>query len=419
MKAVSQQMSAVSLNGYWVLYRQFQAERDEAQRRELRLALQRQRNVMVRTLEARLLTSLVASKEGDEVWLVWFLFNHFNVAANKAQIAVVLQSYLDVAIAGQVRGRFLDVLQAVVVHPAMLMYLDNARNLKGRGNENQARELLELHTLGVNGGYGQADVAAVAEVMTGWSVQLRGEVDQLGQTVFNASQHEGGSKRVLGHEIEASGASELQVLIQVLSQHPSSAMNLATRLCRWWVVDDPSVAMVKRVADLFRQSEGHLPTVWGEVRRLRQELEPPLGTAPLRPGKFKEPLRYVVSATRLLLGHGSLQQAQPLVRWMRLLGQPLLGRTTPDGYPLRGMDWLNSGQLAQRIELAREMVAAVPKLLGTDVPSDVQRQMPFDTERAQALRGRLSTASRATIERANSPAEAWGLLLACPEFMYL
>lgn len=412
-------MPAESLNSYWVLYRQFQAERDEAQRRELRLALQRQRNVMVRTLEARLLTSLVASREGGEVWLVWFLFNHFNVAANKAQIAVVLQSYLDVAIAGQVRGRFLDVLQAVVVHPAMLMYLDNARNLKGRGNENQARELLELHTLGVNGGYAQADVAVVAEVLTGWSVQLRGNVDRLGQTVFNASQHEEGSKQVLGNDIEASGASELRSLLLVLAQHPSTAMNVATRLCRWWVVDDPPMAMVKRVADVFRQNDGHLPTVWGEVQRLRQELELAPGTASLQLRKFKEPLRYVVSATRLLLGHGSLQQAQPLVRWMRLLGQPLLGRTTPDGYPLRGMDWLNSGQLAQRIELAREMVAAVPKLLGTDVPSDVQRLRPFDTERAQALRGRLSLVSRASIERASSPAEAWGLLLASPEFMYL
>lgn len=390
----------------------------EARRRVNRELAQR-RMSLVQLLEASFLSALCRAADDDEIWLTWFLFNHFNVHAAKQHVGVFLSSYLSDAISASVRRRFADVLRAVTVHPAMLLYLDNGRNVKGQGNENHARELLELHTLGVGSGYTQRDVIESARGMTGWSVALRGRVDTLGEAGFNAEQHDEGAKQILGLKIASAGKQELLQLLDMLARQPATGRHLSARLCQWWCTDDPPSAMVDRLAEVYVKTEGSLYSLWAELQQIRREMAYEDRGSPRDSTKFKEPLRYVVTGVQLLLGDQVLQQAQPLARWLRLLGQPLFGRSTPDGYPLRGRDWLNSGQLAQRIELAREMVAAVPKLLGTGMPSDVQRLMPFDTERAQALRGRLSTASRATIERANSPAEAWGLLLACPEFMYL
>jgi uncharacterized protein (DUF1800 family) len=125
---------------------------------------------------------LVNSTTAERAWQTWFWFNHFNVFPQKSHVGAVLQSYVFGAIDGALDLRFADLLRAVTVHPAMLMYLDNVNNTKAKGNENLARELLELHTLGVSGGYSQQDVAAVAKVLSGWTVQLNGPVPEMGQS---------------------------------------------------------------------------------------------------------------------------------------------------------------------------------------------------------------------------------------------
>ena len=406
------------LQDYWAGLNEYVATKNELQRRALGADLRRWRRNQTIALTQAFLIDLVGQPEQGEAWQRWFWFNHFNVTANKQQISAVLAPYLLEAIGQNLRGRFLDLLKAVTVHPAMLMYLDNVRNIKGRGNENQARELLELHTLGVGGGYVQADVVAAAEIMTGWGVTLRGSPEDMGKTTFNPRQHEDGEKRLLGRAFTADGERELPSLLEHLAAQPATARHIAQKLAIWQLGDSPRPEHVKRLADVYLQTGGQMPALWATVERIKSESARKLSANGMQPGKFKDPLRYVTSSAKLLLEGAPADNARPLFQWLRLLGQPMFQRGSPDGYPLMGSDWQSAGQLSQRVELAQAMVNLAHHL-GEPNPirQRLQRNPSESPSAARAMEG-MTAANRKMVETAADPKLAWALLLASPSFMY-
>lgn len=370
------------------------------------------------TLARRLDPSRDAARES----MVWFWFNHFNVYWQKNLVGAALPSYVDEAIRPNVYGRFRDLLLAATTHPAMLTYLDNVRNVDGRINENLARELLELHTLGVDGGYTQADVQETARLLTGFGLRPVGKKIGLppragtpqherGEFLFDPRRHDFGAKLVLGKRIEGQGYAEIEVLVDMLATHPSTARHLARRLCMYRLGDAVPAAVERVVATAYLGSGGRLDTMTAAIDTAREGNAAPAGRT------FKDPMKWLLDAMVLLAGHRPVADVALVQRWLGLLGQPLFGRATPDGYSLRGTDWVSAGQLAQRFELAQEIVAMLPRLLGTSAGS-VQWVAVLESPGVRALESRLGRTSRVNVEAADSPADRLALLLASPEFMY-
>ena len=404
---------------YWIYFLASRQVIDPAERAQANMALRRLRENMADQTRRELTLNLVNNTFADRAWQTWFWFNHFNVFPQKSHVGAVLQSYVFGAIDGALDMRFKDLLRAVTVHPAMLMYLDNVNNTKTRGNENLARELLELHTLGVSGGYSQQDVGAVAKVLSGWTVQLNGPVSEMGQTIFRSVQHDSAAHAVLGLNVPSGGADQLAVLLDRLAGHPSTALNIARKIGLWWF-DEPPEAAVKELVQVFDSTAGNLQALWQSARALHQRM----GSGPV----FKDPMHYVLSAAQTICGSAPAANPQPLLRWMRLLGQPLLARSTPDGYPLSGSAWLNPGQLAQRIELAREMVANAERLMtpapiSPDGPPARITRFKLNDLRStpwgqQWLQQNPEMRSMASVEDPQDASDLWALYLASPQFMY-
>jgi uncharacterized protein (DUF1800 family) len=404
---------------YWVDLQATRQVKDPVDRAQANMALRKLRDNLADQMRRELVLNLVNSTTAERAWQTWFWFNHFNVFPQKSHVGAVLQSYVFGAIDGALDLRFADLLRAVTVHPAMLMYLDNVNNTKARGNENLARELLELHTLGVSGGYSQQDVGAVAKVLSGWTVQLNGPVPQMGQTIFRSGQHDPAAHAVLGLNVPSGGAEQLSVLLDHLASHPSTARHIARKICLWWF-DEPPEAAVKELAQVFASTGGSLQALWQSARTLRQRM----GSAPV----FKDPMHYVLSTAQAICGNAPVANPQPLLRWMRLLGQPLLARSTPDGYPLSGSAWLNPGQLAQRIELAREMVANAERLMtqapiSPDSPPARRPRFKLNALRStpwgqEWLQQNPEIRNMASGEDPQDASDLWALYLASPQFMY-
>lgn len=401
---------------YWENFLFFRRiEIQDPQRALLQRELLKQRQAMLASLAERCLLTWVQDPSpmlGPSAQ-TWFWFNHFNVYAAKGQVGALLESYWYGALQPHVQGRFADMLQAATLHPAMLLYLDNASNVRGRSNENHARELLELHTLGVQGGYTQADVQALARAMTGWGVDFASDLPE--RAVFFPKRHDPAQGQVLGQPVQEKGIQVLPAVLQRLAAHPRTAQHVAQRMCVWVVTDEPPADWVQRVATVFRESGGNLPLVWAEVQGLRQRWRQQGGAL-----SFADPLRYTVAALQLLCSGQPLRHTKPVSRWLQLLGQPWFGRSTPDGYPLQGDAWLNTGQLTQRVELAREMVASLPMLLGwSDAGGRAEyAQAVLNSERGRALQALLSSSARAVLRRTRQPDEALALLLASPACMF-
>lgn len=404
---------------YWLEFLASRQIKDPAERQQAAVTLRKMRENMADQTRRELTLNLVHKPSSDRAWQTWFWFNHFNVFPPKSQVGAVLQSYVFGAIEGSLDLRFRDLLRAVTVHPAMLLYLDNVNNTQNRGNENLARELLELHTLGVSGGHTQQDVAGVAKVLSGWAVQLNGPETEMGRTLFRSAQHDPASRVVLGLNIPSGGAEQLALLLDHLANHPSTAQHVARKIGLWWF-DEPPEAAVKELTQVFASTGGHLQALWQSARALHQRM----GAAPV----FKDPMHYVLSAAQTLCGDAPLANPQPLLRWMRLLGQPLLARSTPDGYPLQGSAWLNPGQLAQRIELAREVVANAERLIAPsavvpdDPPSPRTRFELKDLRNTPGGRSWLQQHPElqnvGAAEETLDAAALWALYLASPQFMY-
>ncbi len=334
--------------------------------------------------------------------LVWFWSNHFCVSADKFQVRPIAGAFEREAIRTHVLGRFGDMLLAVESHPAMLFYLDNVRSVgpnspagrdRRRGlNENLAREIMELHTLGVRSVYTQEDVTSFAKVITGWTVApVRQFPDSGGEFVFDPRMHESGSLTVLGKRYIISGVEQGQQLLADLARHPATARHLARRFVRHFVGEND--ALVARLERRFLETDGDLkemaktlitaPEAWTEART-----------------RFKRPSEWIIGSLRAI--GANVLDYNPVMQAHNMLGEPLWRPPAPNGYADDDATWLDG--LSQRIDIANQFVR---RMAGTAEPLAV-----FE----ETLAPIASEETRRTISRAESRAQALALLLMAPEF---
>ena len=307
---------------------------------------------------ARLVRAIESERQLEEV-MVDFWFNHFNVHAAKGEVKWYVTSYERDVIRPNALGRFGDLLRGTATHPAMLFYLDNwlstrpdftrrfgaDRGKRAGLNENYARELMELHTLGVDGGYTQHDVTEVARAFTGWTIDRPRDAARF---VFRPAMHDRGEKKILDRALPAAGGqSDGERVLGMLLQHPSTARFIATKLVRRFVSDDPPPALVDRVAATFRATDGDIRAM------LRAIVTSPEFWAPeARHAKIKKPFEYVASAVRAVGGHVDARAGFILARSVAEMGEGLYGAQPPTGYPDRAEAWVNAGALLARMNFA-------------------------------------------------------------------
>ena len=301
----------------------------------------------------------VYSKRQLQEVMVAFWTDHFNISMAKGDCAHLRAADLREVVRAHALGRFRGLVRASALSSAMLVYLDGTENAAGVPNENYARELLELHTMGVHGGYTQQDVMEAARCLTGWVVR-DAERWRKGSVDFVADRHDDGTKVVLGTSIEPAGEDELDALLDVILAHPSVPRFLADKLCRFFVADAPPPGLVQEVADTFAATDGAIaPTL-----RVLLTSEAFMASAS---GKVKRPFRFLVSALR---GLGAITSAPPeLVGWLARMGHAPFEHPTPDGYPFEARPWLST--LPWRWQLARTLTehadvpfAALSRALG-------------------------------------------------------
>jgi uncharacterized protein (DUF1800 family) len=356
--------------------------------------------------EAKILRAILSPAQLQEV-MTDFWFNHFNVFAEKGADKVFIGGYERDAIRPHALGKFRDLLDATARHPAMLFYLDNwlntdpnsvvARNRKIGINENYAREIMELHTLGVNGGYTQQDVTTLAHILTGWGLGEGRQLSDRAAFYFESRRHDYGNKIWLNYQIRGSGPQEVQQVLDILARHPSTAKHIAYELAQYFVADDPPQSLVDRLAAAFTSSDGDTVVV---LRALFHSEE--FWDAKYAQKKFKPPFRYVVSALRAAdaVPPGDTRMLQGAIGQM---GEPLYRCLTPNGYSNTNDQWLNSDALLKRIDFAKKLSG----FLGQDRTESIM----------SALGGIWSANTRATVEKAESGMKPI-LLLSSPEFVY-
>jgi uncharacterized protein (DUF1800 family) len=355
--------------------------------------------------------------------MTWFWFNHFNVHQYKNNLRVMVGDYEDRALRPRALGRFRDLLIASATHPAMIRYLDNEQNAAGRINENYAREVMELHTLGVDGGYSQKDVQELARVLTGLGVnfsdktpnvrpELRDLYVRQGFTEFNPGRHDMGEKVVLGQHVAGRGWKEVLDELAHLAAQPATARFVSHKLADYFVADTPPPTLVARMTETFSRSDGDIAETLAAMFAA-PEFNATLGH------KFKDPMHYVVSAVRLAYDARPIQNTQPMLGWLGRLGELPYNRQTPDGYPLDESAWASPGQMATRFEIARAIGTGSaglfrPEGASADAPAFPRLASAFFYESVEPT---LGNATRDALDRATSPQEWNVFLLSSPEFM--
>jgi uncharacterized protein (DUF1800 family) len=391
-------------------------------RREAMAATQPQQFVNTELVEQKVYRAVYSNRQLEEV-LVDFWMNHFNVFNGKGQDRVLLTSFERDAIRPHVFGHFKDMLLATARHPAMLFYLDNWVSQAPRDdvpvpagvrrpglNENYGRELLELHTLGVDGGYTQADVIAVARAFSGWTIY---DPQKFAEFQFNPAVHDRKEKLVLGHTIPAMGGEQDGVqVIDILAHHPSTAKFIAKKLAQRFVADDPPPLLVDRLAATFTKTDGDLRAVLSTLFG-----SPEFFSEGAWQAKLKSPLEMVVSAVRAT--NADVTDTFALAQRIADLGEPLYGKLEPTGYPNTGDAWTNTASVLGRINVATALVAGqVP-----GVTLDVSR-FNFKAPRTVAtvlLNRAPSTSTLSAIEaglqeKEATPSELVTLVLSSPDF---
>lgn len=395
---------------------------------------QRARVILEQAVRARLLRALESPRQLHEV-MVDFWYNHFNVFAAKGLDHLWVGAYEAQALRPHALGKFRDLLGATARHPAMLFYLDNWQNTapgspgsRGRFqglNENYARELLELHTLGVDGGYTQEDVVTLARVLTGWGLgPARGRAENKGGFVFDARRHDFGDKRLLGHTIAGTGESEGEQALDILARHPATARHIAFKLAQTFVADDPPTALVAQLSRRFAETDGDIRAVLATLFRSEEFWNPNYSG-----NKFKTPYRYLISAVRA--ADLTVANPRPLYGMLLQLGMPLYGCPTPDGYKNTRAAWLNPDAMTRRLSFATALASGRLPLgrPDADMASRVAERrgahtgpmpagVPVD---AAALRhtldDRISASVRTLVASAPEALRA-ALILGSPDFMY-
>jgi len=396
-----------------------------AQDPQLRDLARRAQRIVGDVQSAKLARAVVSERQLDEV-MVDFWENHFSVYAGKGQTRLFLASYDRDVIRPYALGKFRDLLGAVAKSPAMLFFLDNwqsaadsthptlaaarqqrrafarrpaAAPRRARGlNENYARELMELHTLGVDGGYSQKDVIEVARALTGWTMNPRD-----GEFVFRPEMHDAGTKVVLGHTLAAGrGIEDGEDVLDIVARHPSTARFITTKLVRHFVSDSAPPQLVNRCAGIFTKTAGDIR----ETMRCIVTSPEFFSRAAYR-AKVKTPFEVVASALRAMNAQPDTtpRTAQLVAR----LGQPIFGRQTPDGWPDRGDAWMNTGAILNRINFGLAVAAGrVPGASLADWPSaaslrGVSRQEQVDGVIKAVLGGQSSPETRSILLSGENP----------------
>ena len=383
-------------------------------RREFRRA--QQREFLLRQRLAATTTRPFAER------LTRFWSNHFAISVDKFQASLFAGPMEREAIRPHLAGRFADMLLAVERHPGMLVYLDNAQSIgvesrlgaqsarraqrnpeaRKRGlNENLAREILELHTLGVDGGYAQGDVAELARAITGWSVERPVDRERRDDAfVFRAIAHEPGARRVLGKAYAEAGESQGEAILRDLAMHPATARHLSLKLARHFVADQPPTALVQRMAKVYLASGGELAALY------RAMVEDDAAWSPTA-GKFKSPEDFIVSALRAceLRDDADLAFA---VRLQGQLGRPVFQPRSPAGFGDGAADWGGPDALFKRVQAAQALAERLP------ASADATPQAIGEAALGSGLDGETAKALR----RAESVQQGVALLLASPVFQW-
>jgi uncharacterized protein (DUF1800 family) len=370
------------------------------------------RDLTEQAMDRQLLLALYSPNQLQQR-LDWFWANHFNVYRGVV-VGPMMGDYLARVIEPHALGHFRDLLRATMFSPQMLVYLNNAQNARGHINENYAREVMELHTLGVGSGYTQADVANLARVLTGLGVDLAdrpirvrpalsADLWRSGLVVFNPARHDSEPRVVLGTTLEGQGIGEIEQAITLLADHPATARHVSLELAQYFVSDTPPQAMVDAMAGTWARSDGDIAAVLHTMFVSAQF------AASLAEPQFKDPLRYVLSSVRVRDDAPVIATTRPLMAMLAHLGEPLYGRQTPDGYPTQATAWNGPGQLTARFDVARQLGArsgpreGPPALAQSAVYRSSASQLGADTRRSLAQAGDRVT---------------WNTLwLSSPEFM--
>jgi uncharacterized protein (DUF1800 family) len=368
-----------------------------------------QLNIIQKTFRAEALARLQRATVADCGFverLVVFWSNHFCISAGKGGLARMWAgSFEREAIRPHVLGRFADMLKAVEQHPAMLFFLDNQQSLgpdsraglnRNRGlNENLAREIMELHTLGVGGGYSQDDVTSLARIITGWTYAGRqGALGTPGTFVFNANAHQPGAQRVMGKIYEANGVAQGEAVLADIARNPSTAKFIATKFARHFVADDPPPALVARLQEVFRRSDGDLRALAAALLDSDEAWQAPRT-------KLRSPYEFLVAAGRLLARIPD--DPGQYLGGLNLLGQPLWSPAGPNGFPDTNAAWAAPEGMKLRLDISTQMAS---RLAGNIDPRDLLELAAADA---------ASPETRNTIERAESRQQALALLLMSPE----
>jgi uncharacterized protein (DUF1800 family) len=393
-------------------------------------------------MQAKLDRAVYSERQLDEV-MTDFWFNHFNIFIGKGPDRYLITEYERDVIRPHSMGKFKDLLMATAKSPAMLFYLDNWQSVGpnsdaamnrtraangqfpqrryGRGrfgsagptpeqkqkiqqlaqkapkglNENYAREIMELHTLGVNGGYTQKDVTELAKILTGWTIQ---QPRRGGGFNFNERVHEPGTKYLLGEKFKQDGEKEGAKAIEMLAKHPSTAKFISRKLAMRFVSDNPPDALVNRMAETFKKSDGDIREV------LRTMFKSPEFWAPQTyRAKVKTPLEFVASALRAT--NADVQNGLPLIQQLNKMGMPLYGAQPPTGYSMKAETWVNSAALLDRMNFALALGTGRLPGVVVDVPKSLPNETPQQPEMMQALlensllNGEVSKQTHDTIEK--------------------
>jgi uncharacterized protein (DUF1800 family) len=439
-------------------------ERDSARERGNRMAREAmgdgvvtRRNIVTQLQSARVARAVATNRQLEEV-VTDFWLNHFSVFAQKGPPQPFYIAEFEGAVRKHSMGKFRDLLGAVAKSPAMLFYLDNARSMgdtskprlatvnrrrarrlpdgmqqqvarlrEGGLNENYGRELLELHTLGVDGGYTQQDVIELARVLTGWTIR---QPAAGGGFVFRPEMHDAAEKSLLGHRFPAGGGlEEGEKALDILAKHPSTARHLARKLATRFVSDNPSDALIDRAAAVYVQTDGDIREVLRSILTSNEFFS----RASYR-SKVKSPFEVVVSAVRAM---NAPPDATPrTAQAIAFLGQPIYGHQAPNGYPETGESWMNTGAILNRINfgiaaagnrLPGVRVDAIP---GAEALRNAPRQEQVDAVARLLLGGAVSPETRAVLISGENPlmrsednaprltglAQVVGLAIGSPEF---
>jgi uncharacterized protein (DUF1800 family) len=394
---------------------------------------QYRRDIYQQAAQAEMLHAIYGGDQLKEQ-LVWFWLNHFSVYADKGPVRLFTADYEEHVVRPHALGKFRELVMATLQSPAMLVFLDNVHNVKDKTNENYARELMELHTLGVDSGYTQQDVQQLMRILTGAGLlpakpaarrnlfaRARPGLVRDGLFVFNPNQHDFGDKNFLGQTIRGRGYDEIAQAVDLIVRQPACAHFISQQLATYFIADQPPASLVDAMANTFQRSDGDIAAV------MRTMLLSPEAAA-IDGHKFKDPMRFLVSAMRLTYDGQPIPNAVPLVNWLRQMDEPLYGRITPDGWPLDSASWTGSGQMSKRFDFARVIgsgrnrlfidngdpaLAGTPAVLPHDAPALHESALYRD-----AVAQGLSVATSKALDQAKSPMEWNTFLLSSPDFNY-